>query len=166
MPEAEDIAPAALYLLEESCYGEEASDDTDSYSYSDQEGQGREGVYCGAGDRYVWEGVLRPVDEEKVDPDHGERCEARTGEGLEQSLEDERRAHEAVRSADQLHHLYLLAPGEDGEPDGVGDQQYAGDQEQERGRVETPDHVRSHRVEAVDGLLRVAQVPLREPLLL
>src|SRR5215216_6793582 len=152
-----------LNLLEKSCYGEEATDHADGYSYSDEEEQGREGVYCVAGNRHVGEGVVRPVDEEEVDPDHGERREASSGEGLQKTLEDEWRAHEAVRGADQLHHLYLLAPGEDGEPDGVGDQEYAGDEEQERGPVEAPDHVRSYRVETVDGLLGVAQVSLREP---
>src|SRR5215210_4972158 len=157
------MAPAALYLLQESCYGEEAADYADDDSDDDQEDQGREGVYCTAGDRHVGEGIVRPVDEEEVDPDYGECCEARADEGLEQSLEDERRTHEAVRGADQLHYLYLLAPGEDGEPDRVGDKEYAGDQEQERGPVEAPAHVRSHRVEAVDGLLRVAEVTLREP---
>src|ERR671920_2171432 len=163
---AEDIVPEALYLLEESCYGEEATNYADGYSYGDQEEQGREGVYCVAGDRYVGEGVVWPVDEEEVNPDHGERREASSSEGLQKALDDEWRAHEAVRGADQLHHLYLLAPGEDGEPDGVGDQEYACDQEQERGPVEAPDHVRGYRVETVDGLLGVAQVILREPLFL
>src|SRR5215213_8983471 len=111
---AEDIVPEALYLLEESCYGEEATNYADGYAYGDQEEQGREGVYRVAGDRYVGEGVVRAVDEEEVDPDHGERREASSGEGLQKTLEDEWRAHEAVRGADQLHHLYLLAPGEDG----------------------------------------------------
>src|SRR5919112_592419 len=158
----EDIAQA-LYLLEESCDGEEATDHADGCSYGDQEEQGREGVYCVAGNRHVGDGAVRPVDEEEVNPDHGERREASSGESLQKTLEDEWRAHEAVRGADQLHHLYLLAPGEDGEPDGVGDQEYAGDEEQERGPVEAPDHVRGYRVETVDGLLGVAQVSLREP---
>src|SRR5215211_1881510 len=160
------MAPQALYLPQEPCYGEEAAYHADAHSYGDQDDYGREGVYCVAGDRYVGEGVVRRLDEEEVDPDYGEGCEARADEGLEKALEDEWCAHEAVRGPDQLHHLYLLAPGEDGEPDGVGDQEYAGDQEQERGPVEAPDHIRSYRVEAIDSLLRVAQVTLREPLLL
>src|SRR5215213_2005227 len=162
---AEDIAPAALYLLQESCYREEAADYADRHSYGDQEEKEREGVYCFAGDRDVGEGVVRPVDEEEVDPDYDEGGDARADEGLEQALEDEGRAHEAVRGADQLHHLYLLAPGEDGDPDSVRDKEHACDQEEERGRVETPDHIRSHGVEAVDGLLWVAEVTVGEPLL-
>src|SRR5215212_4662435 len=138
---AEDIAPAALYLLQESCYREEAADYADRHSYGDQEEKEREGVYCFAGDRDVGEGVVRPVDEEEVDPDHDEGGDASADEGLEQALEDE-------------------------EPDRVGNQEDAGDQEQQRGPVEAPDHVRGHGVEPVDGLLRIAEVALREPLML
>src|ERR687890_1014977 len=163
---AEDIAPATLYLPQEPRYGEEAADDSYGHSYGDQEEKEREGVYCFAGDRDVGEGIVRPVDEEEVDPDYDEGGDARADEGLEQTLEDEGRAHETVRGADQLHHLYLLAPGEDGEPDGVGDKEYAGDQEQDRGPVEAPDHIRGHGVEPVDGLLGIAEIALREPFLL
>src|SRR5215211_5237468 len=163
---AEDIAPASLYLLQESCYREEAADDSYGHSYGDQEEKEREGVYCFAGDRDVGEGVVRPVDEEEIDPDYDEGGDGRADEGLEQALEDEGRAHEAVRGADQLHHLYLLAPGEDGEPDRVGDKEHAGDQEQERGPIKAPDHVGGNGVEAVDGLLRVAEVALRKSFLL
>src|SRR5918994_1675770 len=163
---AKDIAPQALYLPQEPRHGEEATDYADGYSHGDQDEQGREVVHCVAGDRYVGEGAARPVDEEEVDPDHGERREGRAGERLQKALEDEWRAYEAVRGADQLHNLYLLAPGEDGEPDGVGDKEHARDQEQQRGPVEGPDHVRRYRVEPGDGLLGIAQVTLREPLLL
>src|SRR5215211_6077174 len=115
----EDTAPGALYLPQKACDGEEAADYADPDSYGYQEDQGRERVYCFARDRDVGEGAVRPVHEEEVDPDYDKGCEARADEGLEKSLEEEGRAHEAVRGADQLHHLYLLAPGEDGEPDGV-----------------------------------------------
>ena len=87
-------------------------------------------------------------------------------EALEQALEDEWGADEAVGGPDQLHHLYLLAPGEDGEPYGVRDKEHARDQEQERRPVETPDHDRGYGVQAVDGLLRVAEVVFGEALLL
>src|SRR5215213_5059579 len=163
---AEDIAPAALYLLQESCYREEAADYADRHSYGDQEEKEREGVYCFTRDRDVGKGVVRPVDEQEVDPDYDEGGDARADEGLEQALEDEGRTHEAVRGADQLHHFYLLASGEDGEPDRVGDKEYAGDQEQDRGPVEAPDHIRGHGVEPVDGLLGIAEIALREPFLL
>ena len=88
--------------------------------------------------------------------------EARAEEALDQAFQHERRPDEAVRGADELHHLYLLAAGEDRDADGVGDQEHARYEEQDGRRVEAPDHVRGYRVQPLDGLLRVAEVLLAE----
>src|SRR5918997_3255172 len=154
---------ADLDLPQKPCYGEEAADDPDRHADDDDDEQYEERVHRVAGERHERQGVARPVNEQEVDPYHGQRSQAGPDQALHQPLEDERRPHEAVRGADELHNLDLLAPGKDGEPDGVRDQEHAGYQEEERGPVEPPDHGRGDVVEALYGLLRVAEVLAREP---
>src|ERR671921_1746764 len=107
---------------------------------------------------------MRPAHEERVQPHHQERRGYRPDKALHQPFEDERRPDEAVGGADELHHLYLLAPGEDREPYGVEDEQDARRKEQGRRPPERPDSVARDLVQAIHGLLWVADLVVLETL--
>src|SRR2546421_5205924 len=79
----------------------------------------------------------------------------RAHKACDQPLQHERAANEPVRGADELHHLDLAPPGEDGEPDRVGDQKSRGDEQDEHRDHE---HELDHARDAEDPLGRLLAV--------
>src|SRR5919199_2768630 len=107
---------------------------------------------------------MGPAHEDGVHPYHEEGSDGSPDQALHQPLKEKWRPDEAIRCADELHNLYLLAPGEDREPYGVEDEQDARRKEQDRRRPKPPDHVAHDLIQAVYGLLRITEIPLRKTL--
>src|SRR5919202_152585 len=105
---------------------------------------------------------MGPAHEDGVHPYHEEGSDGGPDQALHQSLKEEWCPDEAIRGADELHNLYLLAPGEDREPYGVEDEKDARREEQDRRRPEPPDHVAHDLIQAIYGLLRITEIPLRK----